>query len=248
MFVGIPSHTHHLLLLAMHRVDMALRPYTKKQYQRQFKLFLAFALYNKFVVFDQVPLLLLFLEFLVTNSLSFPVILNYISALKYAFTRYSWQVAIFQAPLVKHMLDGIKLSTHHQPAPKAVLTLQQIRDISAACDLFPHLLLFRPAFLFAFYAFLRISNLAPLSPSPLIPPVTFFGEILNFYFLAFICISNGPKIYRHWRSAILSSSLRSKTPLCVLWLLLRLYCSHFPHILTLLSFPSRLVPFSHSPC
>ena len=89
MFVGLPPHTHGQVMSAMERVNMALRPHTRKQYQRQFKFFLPFVLQNRFPVFDQIPVILVFLEFLVANSLSYPVILNYISALKYMFSRYS---------------------------------------------------------------------------------------------------------------------------------------------------------------
>ena len=103
----------------------------------------------------------MFLEFLAANGLSHRVVLNYISAFKYMFVRYGWQVITLEASLVKHMLDGIKLSIRHVPIPKAVFSLQQIRQIARFCDLFPDSSLFRVAFLLAFYALLHISNVAP---------------------------------------------------------------------------------------
>ena len=60
---------------------MTIRPHTKKQYQRQFCLFLAFAISRRLVQLDSPPVILLFLEFLASHTLSHRVILNYISAM-----------------------------------------------------------------------------------------------------------------------------------------------------------------------
>ena len=140
---------------------MALHPHTRVQYQRQFKLFLAFAISRHFTVLDQVPVLLVFIEFLVAHTLSHRVILNYISALKYMFARYGWNSEIFQAPLIQRMLQGIRLTTRQVISPKGVFTLPQLKSIIYACAHFPDPLLYRSAFLLAFYAFYRISNIAP---------------------------------------------------------------------------------------
>ena len=103
----------------------------------------------------------MFLEFLASNALSHCVILNYISALKYMFSRYGWQSNALEAPLVRRMFDGIKLSTRNVTAPKVVFYLHQIRQIAQLCAFFHDPLMYRAAYLLAFYAFLRISNIAP---------------------------------------------------------------------------------------
>ena len=95
------------------------------------------------------------------HTLSHRVILNYISALKYMFARYGWNSEIFQAPLIQRMLQGIRLTTRQVISPKGVFTLPQLKSIIYACAHFPDPLLYRSAFLLAFYAFYRISNIAP---------------------------------------------------------------------------------------
>ena len=106
---------------------------------------------------------MLFLEFLASNSLSHRVILNYVSALKFAFTSYGWNSEIFSHPLVVRLLRGIALSVHTSPSPKGLFSFQQIREISSLCDLFESSLTYRCAFLLGFYGLLRISNVAPTS-------------------------------------------------------------------------------------
>ena len=49
------------------------------------------------------------------------------------------------------------------PKPKGVFTLRKIREISSLYDLFESSLVYRAAFLIAFYGLFRISNIAPQS-------------------------------------------------------------------------------------
>ena len=146
------------------RVNAALCSHTRAQYYRQFRLFLAFALARRLCTFDNVTSLLLFLEFLASQSLSSRVILNYMSALKHYFLRYSWRAGVLSSPLVISMLKGIKLSVHKPPTPKMLFILGHLREISGLCEYFPSPITYRAAFLTAFYGFLRISNIAPLTP------------------------------------------------------------------------------------
>ena len=55
---------------------------------------------------------MVFLEFLAANTLSFRVLMNYVSALKYMFARYAWSMDVFEKPIVKRMLRGINYSVH----------------------------------------------------------------------------------------------------------------------------------------
>ena len=104
---------------------------------------------------------LLFTEFLASNSISYRVIMNYISALKHMFTRYGWDGSVFSAPILNSLLQSIKLSFPLTPTPKATLTLRELREISRLCDQFDCPQVYRTAFLLGFYALLRISNIAP---------------------------------------------------------------------------------------
>ena len=148
---------------------MALRPHTRTQYQRQFRLYLAFTISRQISQLDAIPTILLFLEFLASHG--HRVILNYVSALKFMFTRYGWQSQALDSPIVKRMLDGIKLTVRHTPLPKSLFSLSQIHQILQLCSQFPDPLVYRSAFLLAFYAFFRISNVAPPFRNPLIPHV-----------------------------------------------------------------------------
>ena len=140
---------------------MALRPHTRAQYKRQFCLYLAFTISRQISQWDVIPTILLFLEFLASHTLSHRVILNYVSALKFMFTRYGWQSQALDSPIVKRMLDGIKLTVRHTPLPKSLFSLSQIHQILQLCSHFSDPLVYRSAFLLAFYAFFRISNVAP---------------------------------------------------------------------------------------
>ena len=144
------------------RVEKGLRPHTRAQYICQFRLFMfiVYALTRGLTVFDNVTTILLFIEFLAANVISHRVIMNYISALKFMFSRYSWDLSVFEAPIVNQLLRGIKLSLPHNPVPKGILDLPDLRYISYLCDYFDNSPVYRSVFLLAFYALLRISNMA----------------------------------------------------------------------------------------
>ena len=151
------------MIQALNRADSALRPHTRAQYTRQFKLFLAFAISQGLKLLDAQASVLLFLEFLSVQCISYRVICNYMSALKYFFSCYTWRAEVLSNPLLQRMLRGIHMTTHTPPSPKYVFTIHQVREISQLCDLFPHPLAYRAVFLVAFYAFFRMSNIAPTS-------------------------------------------------------------------------------------
>ena len=164
IIVGLPSHVHPLLCEAIARGQLGLRPHTLYQYKKQFNLFLAFVISHDICTLDCVSTIIVFLEFLTANALSFRVVMNYVSALKYMFAKYAWSIEVFEQPIVKRMLKGINYTVRSQPSPKGLFTLMQIREISRLCDVFESSLMYRAAFLLVFFGLLRISNIAPPSP------------------------------------------------------------------------------------
>ena len=104
--------------------------------KRQFKHLLAFVV-SRVHECDNTSVILLFLEFFTTSSISYQVILSYMSALKYMFARFGWNSSTLEAPIIRRMLDGIKLSTHQVASPKSVFSLAEIREIARFCDFFP---------------------------------------------------------------------------------------------------------------
>ena len=179
--VGLSHRNNTLMTATMERLQ-GIRPHTEYQYKRQFHVFLAFVLHKKFNTWDNITTVLLFLEFLASNSLSHRVILNYVSALKFAFTSYGWNSDIFSHPLVVRLLRGTALSVHTPPSPNGLFSFYQIRDISSLCDLFESSLTCRCAFLLGFYGLLRISNVAPTGPFTV--PYKDFEGFIKFHVVA----------------------------------------------------------------
>ena len=84
-FLGIPNTMGMWFHQAMATVQKGLRPHTRAQYVRQFKLFVAFMLQFRCKEWDSVSSVLCFLEFPAGNALSFRVVNNYVSALNWKF-------------------------------------------------------------------------------------------------------------------------------------------------------------------
>ena len=97
---------------------------------RQFKLYLAFVISRDFKICDSYGCIMLFLEFLANNGMTFRVVNNYVPVLKFAFATYGWDQNVFEWAWVKRLLMGIKHSCHQQPTPKALFSLPQIREIA----------------------------------------------------------------------------------------------------------------------
>ena len=84
-----------------------------------------------FRVFGDGATVMCFLQFLAPNSLSFRVINNYVTALKFYFPRYAWDVRVFEALLVRKMLRGIQCSTFIVPNTEGiVLVTSNSRDFT----------------------------------------------------------------------------------------------------------------------
>ena len=161
LFVGLNPILRESLGLALDRSRLTLQPHTRNQYQRQFKLYLAFVISRGLTVLDDATSVLLFLKFLAFNGLSYRVINNYVSALKFFFESYTWTLQVFESHLIRRMLRGIKLSVYKQPTPKGVFSLEQIHEICRLSNQFDNPMTYRVAFLLGFCGFLRISYVAP---------------------------------------------------------------------------------------
>ena len=107
--------------------------------------------------------LLAFMEFLHINSISYKVLLNYISSLKTAGKRFGWNLAPFAHQLITSYLRSISINSKFAPTPRGVFDLSTLSAISKTCDILQDLPFFRAAFLLAFFAFLRMSHIAPHS-------------------------------------------------------------------------------------
>ena len=120
--------------------------------------------YNKkIMMFENITAILLFLEFLASNTVSHRVVSKCVSAFKFAFTSHGWDTEVFSHPLVTRLLKGISLTVQNPPSPKGLFSFYQVFEISSLRDLFESLLTYRSAFLLGFYGLLRILYVAPAS-------------------------------------------------------------------------------------
>ena len=130
-------------------------------------MFITYLAFCEFIAVDfQAPdfsIWLTFIEFLVFNGLKPASINNYISAIKSMFKWFNIQIGIFEHPKIKHMLNAVEVCVRHPPVQKGIFDLSILERIILACELLPFSSIFKTIYLFAFFGFFRISNLAPSS-------------------------------------------------------------------------------------
>ena len=107
--------------------------------------------------------LLAFLEYLYSNNLSHRVILNYLSSLKIFAKQYHWDQSIFDHHLLHSYLRSISINSSFHPTPRGIFDIRTLALISSTCHILDDPPLYRAAFLVSFFAFLRMSNVAPHS-------------------------------------------------------------------------------------
>ena len=142
---------------------MAYRLATRNAHITHIKTYLAFIIFMELPVELNVHSILAFLVYLLTNSVSYKVMLNYISSIKKAATKYHWNPEVLSHRLVSEYLRSISINTRFAPTSRGIFDLTTLALISQACDILTDPLLFRAVFLLAFFAFLRMSNMAPHS-------------------------------------------------------------------------------------
>ena len=108
--------------------------------------------------------LLVFLEYLYNNSLSPKDIRNYLSSIKSTACRYKMNSEAADSHVIKIFLRSISINSKFSPTPRGVFDIRTMYNISIACDSLHDPILYRAIFLVSFFAFLRISNVAPHSP------------------------------------------------------------------------------------
>ena len=107
--------------------------------------------------------LLAFLEYLYSNNISYKVILNYVSSLKTSAKQLHWDQTIFNHHLIQSYLRSISINSSFHPTPRGIFDIRTLALISSTCDILHDPPLYRAAFLLSFFAFLRMSNVAPHS-------------------------------------------------------------------------------------
>ena len=91
------------------------------------------------------------------------MIRNYLSSLTSLGQFYGLDTSHLSHPAVSRFLRSLSINSPFRPTPRGIFDIITLYHISKDCDSLPDPLLFRDIFLVAFYAFLRLSNIAPHS-------------------------------------------------------------------------------------
>ena len=131
-------------------------------YQAIFKIFMSFAIFlNVTLPPVSEEYVLLFVQFLVCNHLSYASILNYLSALRFKFQWFGWSVQPLNSFRLSLLLKSIKNNIRRLPKLKGVFDIPTLVAICKECDLHPFGYVYKFMFILAFLAFFRLSNLVP---------------------------------------------------------------------------------------
>ena len=110
-----------------------------------------------------VKFILSFLECLVQSQCSCSMVENYVSAIKANFILYEFPFAVLSHPKVKYFIKFLKINRPLTLKTHNLIDLQILRRLSEACLHLPQGQVYRAIFLTGFFAFMRLSNLAPHS-------------------------------------------------------------------------------------
>jgi integrase len=166
MFVCLdpPPQLRHYKDKVHSRLKTAYRPSTT-QAQRSAAVTLAM-----FCLFHDVPFpgvsiftVLAFIEFLFDNHISVPTIKNYLSSIKSLFKLHNVYIISFQSLQVSMALASLSKNCIPKVISKPILSPSQFLAFINHTLNFPLHLFYKIAFIFGFFALLRISNVAPAS-------------------------------------------------------------------------------------
>ena len=108
-----------------------------------------------------VSLILAFLEYLTENGLNPDNIANYIAAIRAMFITYSLSTRPLRHEKIQLFMKAIRLNKPFTPNIPTIITEDMLRSILTACEQFQNPLVFKALYSFAFFSFLRMSNLLP---------------------------------------------------------------------------------------
>ena len=149
--------------LIRNSLQMALRPRTALAYNTQFITFLQFCEYNNYHQFDDVNLILSFLQFLYFNNISKTSMQNYLCAIRYNFHMCDLDPTALSHPKVAFFLKSVAINRPLQCKIQGIVDLKLLGDLVTACQILNYPTLYKSILLTAFFAFLRLPNLAPNS-------------------------------------------------------------------------------------
>ena len=96
---------------------------------------------------------------------------NYVSSLSIMAQRYSIKHNALKDSCVTRLLRSISINSKFPPKPRGILDVKTLYLLSISCDILQNHILFRAIFLTAYFAYLRMSNIALLSSPKFDPEV-----------------------------------------------------------------------------
>ena len=147
---------------ASERLNTALRPRTSKDYTAKLKTFLAFVTYYHLCPTD-LDVILAFLELLAQAGSRAHTLASYISALRHYFQLWDWDCKSLAHRKTHLFIKAVSCNAKYIPRFKATLSISNLMNLATACDFIRHGPVYKAAFMLAFFAFLRVSNVAPPS-------------------------------------------------------------------------------------
>ena len=166
LFNCVLTGTLHKLRKSMiKRRAKAFTPGTDKNRISQLKLYIGFCItHNLKDVDPSTETLCLYIEFLAQNLASPKSVANYMSSVRFLHRWLGIQSAALDSFEVTLMLRACRSTMHHIPLQRRPLTPDMIRQlICVSKSIVPHHIVFKCAVLFAFFGFLRMSNLTSRS-------------------------------------------------------------------------------------
>ena len=127
-----------------------------------FRTFIAFCVVTKSCIANvNVKMVLSFLECLVSNACSYCMVANYVSALKANFVLYDLPFDLLDHPKVKYFVKALRINRPLSIVSHNVITVPILIQICQSCEALESGHVYRTAILLGFFAFMRLSNLAP---------------------------------------------------------------------------------------
>ena len=160
MITGTPAR--RLWLQAHTRIDSALRPRTASAYKSKFDLYLAFATWMQLTL-SSVESVICFLEFMAQQGSRAHTLMAYVSVMKHFFQLYDLDISVLDHRKIKLLIKSVSMNSVYTPKFKANFTPSLLIKIALACDSMLYGTVYKCVFLLAYFAFLRLSNLAPTS-------------------------------------------------------------------------------------
>ena len=144
-----------------------------------FRLFLAFTIFMKLSVFHLKPLTVLaYLQFLESNHTSASAMANHLSAIKAKLSLYGISVHMFQDPRVKYFQKAMILHKPFKVQLKNIIDINTLQLMVRTCESTYIGQIFKAIYTLAFFSFLRLSNLVPLSGHGFSPVQLARGDII----------------------------------------------------------------------